>query len=570
MILIMTFLDTLGVASILPFVTILTEPSIIDKNLFLNTVFQYSKNFGVKNKEDFLFFSGFLVFLILLVSLSFKALTIYYQVRFAKMREYSIGRRLTEGYLNQSYIWFVGRHSADLAKTILTEVHTVVNGVMTPIIELITKILIASAILILLILTDVKLALIIGLTFGLFYGIILKLNHKFLKRIGQDRLDANKDRFTTISDAFGAAKEIKVSGLEQNYVEKFSNAALIFAKRLAIYKTLSQLPRYGIESLAFGGLLLAILYLMHSGDEFISVLPILSLYAFAGYRLLPALQVIYACISQLRFNIPALENLIFDIKNLKEYSLKKNLNFLPFNKEIELKNISYNYPESSRKSLKNINLKIYPKTVVGIVGVTGSGKTTLVDIILGLLQPDEGIIMIDNNKMDSTNSRAWQNSIGYVPQNIYLADDTLAENIAFGVKKEDINKKAIEWASKISNLHEFVMNELPKKYQTTIGERGVKLSGGQRQRIGIARALYNNPKVLILDEATSSLDNLTEKAVMDAINNLNNEITIILIAHRLETVKKCDLIYQLSEGKIIGKGSYESFINKDPSFNIAK
>ena len=570
MISVMTLLDTMGVASILPFMAVLTEPSIVEKNYILKTMFEFTKNFGVENKKDFLFLLGVFVFVILVTSLTFKALTIYLQLRFAKMREYSISKRLIEGYLHQPYIWFVGRHSADLGKSILSEVSTVVNGVMLPIIELISKGFISLAILGLLIFTDPKLAIIVGLTLSLFYGLILKLNHGYLKKIGQERLKANKSRFTAVSDAFGAAKEIKVGGLENNYISRFSVPARIFAKHLATYKTLSQLPRYALEAIAFGGMLIAILYLMSEKGTFTSIIPIITLYAFAGYRLLPAIQVIYASLSQIRFNSPALDSLINDINGLIKNKSTYSNETIKLKKQIKLNHIFYDYPDASRTALKDINIIIPAQAIVGLVGETGSGKTTLVDIILGLLQAQKGTVKIDDKIMDISNSREWQRSIGYVPQNIYLADDTVAANIAFGVNSEDINYEAVERAARISNLHNFVINELPKKYKTTIGERGVKLSGGQRQRIGIARALYYNPQILILDEATSALDNSTEKIVMDSINNLAKEITIILIAHRLETVKKCNIIFELSQGRITGQGSYESFINKDPNFNLVK
>jgi ABC-type multidrug transport system fused ATPase/permease subunit len=213
--------------------------------------------------------------------------------------------------------------------------------------------------------------------------------------------------------------------------------------------------------------------------------------------------------------------------------------------------------------LRDINLNIPAKSIVGFVGATGSGKTTLVDIILGLLEPQEGILLVDKQVLTKNNSRAWQRSIGYVPQHIYLSDDTITANIAFGIDSNLVDQDLVEKASKIANLHEFVTDELPKKYLTTIGERGVRLSGGQRQRIGIARALYHNPQVLILDEATSALDNETEKVVMDAVHNLNKDITIILIAHRLNTVKNCDIIFKLEKGQLVAQGSYDKIIKEN-------
>ena len=239
---------------------------------------------------------------------------------------------------------------------------------------------------------------------------------------------------------------------------------------------------------------------------------------------------------------------------------------LSFNKSITLNNIHYHYPDTSRTALKDINLSIPIHTKVGLVGVTGSGKTTTVDIILGLLEPQQGTLEVDGKIIKKDNSRSLQRLIGYVPQNIYLADDTLAANIAFGTDTNDIDIDAVERAAKIANLDEFVVNELPLKYQTTVGERGVRLSGGQRQRIGIARALYHKPQVLILDEATSALDNLTERAVMNAVHNIQNPITIILIAHRLSTVKKCDKIFLLEGGKLKGQGTYKELLESNESF----
>ena len=220
------------------------------------------------------------------------------------------------------------------------------------------------------------------------------------------------------------------------------------------------------------------------------------------------------------------------------------------NKKISLKNIQFHYPKSSRIILRNINLEIKAKSIVGLVGPTGSGKTTIVDIILGLLEAQKGTFEVDGQVINKENQEAWRQSIGYVPQNIYLTDDTIAANIAFGVDEEEIDKERIENASKIANLHKFIENDLDQKYQTKIGERGVKLSGGQKQRIGIARALYHKPELLVLDEATSALDNQTEHAVMDTLNNIGKEITIILIAHRLSTVKICDEIYKLENGEL--------------------
>ena len=540
MILIMALLDMIGVVSILPFMAVLTNPNLIETNLILKSMFKASNLFGVQNSQQFIFALGVLVFIMLVISLSFKALTTYAQLRFVQMREYSIGRHLVSSYLQQPYSWFLSRNSADLGKNILSEVQQIIGNGLNPLMELIAKGAVAITMIILLITIDPKLAFVVGFSLGSAYGLIFYYVHNFLDKIGKERLKSNHSRFTILSEAFGAAKEVKVSGLEQIYIERFSTTAQSFAKTTAFAQVIRQLPRFILEAIAFGGILVLILYLMAKNGHYIDSIPLITLYVFAGYRLMPALQQIYGSLTQLTFINTSLDSLINDLKNLQTSKSNLDQDSIYFNKTIELKKIQYNYPNSTRTTLKDISLIIKSKSTIGLVGATGSGKTTIVDIILGLIEPLKGSLEIDGKAITQKNVRAWQRLIGYVPQNIYLADDTIAANIAFGKDKKDINQKAVEKASKIANLHEFVFEELSQKYQTIIGERGVRLSGGQRQRIGIARALYHNPQILILDEATSALDNQTEKAVMDAVNNLGNNITIILISHRLSTVKKCD------------------------------
>ena len=561
MILIMALLDVIGVASILPFMAVITNPNIIETNSILNNMFQASAALGVEDNQQFLFALGVLVFVLLIISLIFKAFTTYFQTRFVQMREYSIGKRLVEGYLQQPYSWFLNQNSADLGKTILSEVAQVISGGIKPLIDLIAKSMITIALIVLLIIANPKLALIISVSLSLVYGFIFFFIRSYLNKIGEKRLKNNQLRFKTVSEAFGAAKEIKVGGLEQTFINSFSNSAQILAQTQAISSILSQLPRFFLEAIAFGGTMLIILYMMKLTGSFNNILPIISLYVFAGYRLIPALQQIYSSFTRLTFVGPSLNKLYHDMNKLKPVEQNQNEGVLKLNKSIVLKNISYDYPNASRTALKDINLIIPVKSTVGLVGTTGSGKTTTVDIILGLLEAQKGTLEIDGKIITKKNLRSWQRSIGYVPQHIYLADDTVEANIAFGTNNKDISQEGVEKAAKIANLHEFIIEELPKKYQTTIGERGVRLSGGQRQRIGIARALYHNPQVLILDEATSALDNQTEKAVMDAVNNLSKNITTILIAHRLKTVENCDIIFKLEKGRLIDQGKFNEIIN---------
>ena len=567
MILLMAFLDMIGVAAIVPFITVLTNPDLINTNNILNFMFQTSVIFGIENTQQFASFLGVLVFIFIIISLAFKALTTYVQVKFIHMLEFKIAKRLVEGYLHQPYSWFLSRNSADLGKNILSEVGAIVGNGMSPLMELIAKSTVAVALIILLIIADPILALIVGFSLGGAYVIVFYFIRNYLNKIGEERFKSNRLRFTALSEAFGAAKEVKFGGLEEVYIKNFSNPAKIFAQVKASSDVLAQLPRFIVEAVAFGGILLIILYKMQILGNFYSFLPIVSLYVFAGYRLMPALQQIYNSFTMLTFNGPSIKKLTDDIKSLKQLNTNQNNNAISFNDKISLKNIFYNYPNSSRTALKNINISINAKTTVGLVGVTGSGKTTTVDILLGLLEPKKGVLQVDEKIITKQNARSWQRSIGYVPQYIYLADDSIAANIAFGVDTKNINFNSIERASKIANLHDFVINELPQNYNTIVGERGIRLSGGQRQRIGIARALYHNPQVLFLDEGTSALDNQTEKLVMEAVNNLSKDITIIIIAHRLNTVKNCDVIFKLDKGEVIGQGTFEELIKGSKSFN---
>ena len=560
MILIMAILDMLGVASILPFMAVLSNPDIIETNVIYNKMFQISKIFGVENVEHFIFALGILLFVTLVASISFKALTTYVQIRFVQMRQYSISKRLVENYLHQPYSWFLDRNSADLGKTILSETNQVIGGGINPLFELIAKSLITIAIIALLLLADPKLTIIIGFSLTVAYGLIFKLLRKQLVRSGEKRLKANELRFISISEAFGAAKEVKVGGLEQTYAKRFSDPAYIYARALIRASIISEFPRFLFEVIAFGGILLVILYLMSQSGIFSDILPTITLFVFAGYRLMPALQKIYTSIATLTFIGPSLDKLCDDIKMLKPINSNQFQSALSINKSINLKNIHYNYPNASRTTLKDINICIPAKSTVALIGATGSGKTTTVDIMLGLLEAQSGTLEVDGQIITKQNTRTWQRSIGYVPQHIFLADDTLAANIAFGVEPKDINQETVEKVSKIANLHEFVIHEMPKKYQTSIGERGVRLSGGQRQRIGIARALYHNPKVLILDEATSALDDSTERDIMNEIKELGGDLTIFIIAHRVTTLKICDQIINLESNNRISSGSYKDII----------
>lgn len=564
MILVMALLDVLGVASIMPFMAVLASPQMVETNPILKVVYAW---LDFNDHRDFLFAMGVAVFVLLMVSLAFKALTTYAQIRFSLMREYSIGKRLVELYLNQPYSWFLTRNSADLGKSIVSDVQTVINSGLMPLMTIIAQSTVAIALLILLLVVDPLLALSVGVVLGISYGAIFTTINGLIKHLGQRRVIANQQRFAALSEAFGASKEVKVGRLEDVFIQRFAKPAQTYAQGQATVQIISQLPRFLVEGIAIGGMLLVMLYFMLRSGGFAAALPVIALYAFAGYRLMPALQQIYSAFTQLRYVTPALNALHADLAGpCGTYQLDKNFATLSLTQSIALDKIVYRYPNSTQPSLKAISLNIPVKSTVGFVGTTGSGKTTLVDLILGLLEPQEGELRVDGQAVVSANRSQWQRCIGYVPQHIYLSDDTIAANIAFGVAPEYVNQQVVEHVAKIANLHCFVVNELQLGYATIVGERGVRLSGGQRQRIGIARALYHNPSVLIMDEATSALDNLTEQSVMEAVNKIGQGITIILIAHRLSTVKACDQIFLLEKGELKAQGTFDELAKTSESF----
>jgi ABC-type multidrug transport system fused ATPase/permease subunit len=370
----------------------------------------------------------------------------------------------------------------------------------------------------------------------------------------------------------GGVKELKVIGLEDVYLSRFKKAAYRMARAQTTTEILGQAPRYILEGIAFGGMIVLVLVLLiQRGADINAMVPTLGVIAAAGLRLIPALQTIYQQFTSLRSGLPTLESVHGDMvrldqENTRMRSEREAVPQKPLKRRLELSGIRYAYPGTERSALRGLDLTIEANTTIGIVGGTGAGKTTLVDIMLGLLDPAEGSMRVDGEVITPETRRSWQKTLGYVPQTIFLSDGTVAENIAFGHPPDQIDRAAVERAARIAALHDFVTTELPNGYDTTVGERGVRLSGGQRQRVGIARALYHDPAMLILDEATSALDNLTERAVMEAVHNIAGQKTIVMIAHRLSTVRNCDRIFVLRDGRVAASGRFEELVRTDDEF----
>lgn len=365
------------------------------------------------------------------------------------------------------------------------------------------------------------------------------------------------------------------AGRADTLVGNYDPPAGTFARSMASSQVLSQLPRYAIEALAFGFVISLFLFLLYTSGSVQSVLPLAGAFAVAGYRMLPALQRVYQGVSQLRFNRSVLETLERDLAKARAASKQRNqqrakqpgaTTKLPFKHEIRLEGVGYTYPGARGPALHDISMSIPRNTFVALIGSTGAGKTTLADVILGLLPSQEGTLAVDGTPLTDANMRRWQANLGYVPQEIYLSDDTVAANIAYGLPTGELDMTAVERAARIASIHEFITEELHDSYQTFVGERGVRLSGGQRQRIGIARALYRDPGVLVLDEATSALDNETERRIVEELDAMRGGRTLVVIAHRLSTVRHCHKLYLLRHGTLVVSGSYDELLANSTEF----
>ena len=545
----MSFFEILGLGSIMPFLTVLGDPEAIVTNKYLKATYEYLE---FKDKNSFLIFLGVSALIILVIGSVLKSITSYSKYRFSSLRNHSFGQRILENYLNKPYSYFLNRNSSEMIKIILSEVEIVISQGLTPALNILTQTILSITIVCFLIVLDPILALILFVIFVGFYLIMYLTLQKYIQRIGKKRINANTKRFKIVSETLGGIKDIKIFGLERVYLKIFNKPSYEFSHYNSINSTLAELPQFLVEVIAFGSILTMSIFAIISEDISIGkLLPILDLYALGALKLKPSVSAIYKSLTTMKFGASAVDNVIKDLKIINKEKTNVNDNKkLNFKKQLILKDIFFTYPNANEVILKQVDLEVKANTTVGVVGQTGAGKSTLVDIILGLLTPDSGQITLDGNQLNKKNLRHWQNNIGYVPQSIFLLDDTIINNIAFGIEESKVNVEQVKRVAKMAQVHEFV-SKLEFGYSTIIGERGVRLSGGQRQRIGIARALYNNPELLVLDEATSSLDTKTELDIMKAIDGLSGKKTIIMIAHRLSTIEKCDKIITVENGKIL-------------------
>ncbi|NNU16845.1 ABC transporter ATP-binding protein [Parvularcula sp. ZS-1/3] len=560
---IMAVLDVLGVASVLPFLAVVADPSTLEGEGFLASAYD---QLGFETRSDFLQVLGLAVFVIVTGSIGFKAVGFYVMTRFNRETIQSLAITLLERYLAQPYEWFLQRNSSEIGKSILSEAAFVVNQAVAPAFRIIAHGLATVMLCVLLLMLEPLGALLAASIIGGAFAVIYLRVRRSLKRLGKARIRQTEARFQITQEAMLGIKEVKLLGLEKAYADRFAMPSRRLAQKQAKIQMIGDLPRYALEAIVFGGMILFVLYLLYTNNGRIeTAIPILGTFAFAGLRLMPMTQALFKDVATLSAGAPAVSSLAEDLETLPRAKENEGIERLRLNDSLELRGLSYTYPEAKVPALDGIDLRIDSRQSIGIVGQTGAGKTTLVDVVLGLLKPTEGEIVVDGAVIGATNRRAWQFSIGYVPQTIFLVDDSIAANIAFSNGNREADDARIREAARLACLDEFIEQQ-PEGFDTMVGERGIKLSGGQRQRIGIARALYNDPDLVVFDEATSALDPLTEKAVMDAISALKGQKTVIVITHRLSTVRNCDRILMMEQGRISEEGSFDELASRPGRF----
>ena len=569
----MALLDTAGIASLMPFLAVIGDPEMINTHPLLQSIYKITQDFGISNPGEFLIVLGVASFMLLIISAIYRTWTQFKMNSFVETMRHSISSRILERYLSQPYEFFMGRNTADLSKTVLSEVDQLIGGVIRPVFSMLAYSIIALCMIIFLLYLNPLLFAISSVVLGGSYLLIFLVVKPVLDRLGKLRTSSNKNRFLVAGEAFNGIRDLKLLGYEKTYLDQYDSNSKDFSVTLATNLTLNRVPKYVIEAIVFGGIIAMIVTLMVSGggiegEMLGKILPLVGVFAFAAYRLQPALHFVFYGCASLRFGKTAIAKIYEDLFEVGIDSRLKEVapNSLGLKKQLEVRNLSFKYVGTEKLALKDINFTLDAGDVVGIVGTTGCGKSTLVNLLLNLLMPSQGSIIVDGKEITPDLTRRWQRTIGCVSQDIFLTDNTLAENIAFGVDSSEVDFEQVKYCAKLANIHEFIENNLEMKYDTLVGERGIRLSGGQKQRVGIARALYYNPDLLIFDEATSSLDSVVEKAIMEAIDTLSNEKTIIIVAHRMNTIKKCDNILLLNEGVVEASGTYDELSQSSKRF----
>lgn len=562
------FASTAMVGSVMPFLSVLSNTSGVTNTPFLGWVFE---RFSFTSLYAFLVVLGLWALLVIVLAMLIQMLKVYALARFAMILMHTLSCRLLARYLCQPYEYFLDHHSGDMGTSILAEVQDVVSRFLRPLTELIASTLTIVALVSFLLWVQPLVAIASFSVFGGIYGLTYVFSRMKLRSLGALWVEANKERYRLASEALGGVKDIKLLGRERSYIDRFRVPSYRFVQAQMRIQVLSQMPTHVIQGIALGGMILICLLLVDSatfaeGEALSTTLPIIGVFAFAGQRMMPELGKLYRSATEIQAGVAAVESVHADLIGESTEMPRDMPAALGLKRQLEISDVFYRYPQAEKAGVTNITLKIKAGEKIGIVGGTGAGKTTLADIILGLLVPQSGQIIADGTAIMDVNLRAWQQTVGYVPQEIFLTDASVAENIALGIEPDQIDMDRIVRAARNANIDRFIHRDLPLGYETIVGERGVRLSGGQRQRIGIARSLYHDADLIVFDEATSALDNLTENEVMAAIDALPGDKTVLMIAHRLSTVKRCDRIVVMEGGRMVGCDRWDMLISNNESF----
>ncbi len=547
--------ETLSVGIILPVIAIIMQEDLIQQFPVLQTTFHY---LGEPNHTQLVVGSMLALVIAYTMKSFFITFLIWKQMSFIHNVQASLSQRLFINYLRQPYTFHLQRNSAQLIRNIVTETGMFALTGLSAAMILLTETLVLLGIIVLLLFIEPVGAIITAITIGLVSLLFYYFTRGYILKWGKARQYHEGMRIQHLQQGLGAVKDVKLLGREDYFFSQYSFHNKRSAHVGKYVYTMQQFPRVLLELLAVIGLSILVVTMVMQGDNSGTLFATLAVFAAAAFRMLPSVNKIITAIQRVRYSLPVINILHEELVGFDECQTKNNNKTLLFKDSLNLESVTYKYPLTEDKVLSGVNISIPVGTSVGFIGGSGAGKSTIVDIILGLLTPVKGRVLVDGIDIEE-DLRCWQNNIGYVPQSIYLTDDSLRRNIAFGISNEDIDELALNRAIKAAQLNEFV-NSLENGLDSVVGERGIRISGGQRQRIGIARALYHDPEVLVLDEATSSLDVATETKIMEAVNTFKGKKTIIIVAHRLSTVENCNLIYYIKKGKIVKEGSPDSIL----------
>jgi len=553
-----TIAEVISVGLVLPFLGALTSP----EQIYQHSLMQYPIQLLNITKPDQLILPLTAAFIAATILAGVIRLTLLYvTTRLSYATGADISINIYRRTLYQEYSIHVKRNSSEVINGIITKTNTVIKGALTPVLTLISSMIILVGIMSALFIIDMQVAFIAFTGFGALYWIVIKYTKAKLRQNSQVIANQSNQMIKSLQEGLGGIRDVLIDGSQEFYCTLYRNADLPMRQASGSNLFIAGSPKFAMESIGMSLIAILAYFMTQQQDGMITAIPILGALALGAQRLLPALQQAYSSYSSIRASESSIQD-VLDLLNqpLPIHATQNRLIEIPFKKEIVLNNISFRYSKNTPWVLKNINLKITRGMRIGFIGATGSGKSTLLDVIMGLVQPTKGEIVVDNNAITVTNRQVWQKHIAHVPQSIYLSDSTIEENIAFGIPKDEINKKRVEKSIKQAKIDELI-GESKDGYQAIVGEQGVRLSGGQRQRIGIARALYKQTDILVFDEATSALDNDTEYEVMKELSGLKKDLTVLIIAHRLSTLKGCDKIIKLHNNGAVDVGEYDEMIN---------